>query len=194
MVVEFTFDEEGGKTGAFMCITYYARQFCALRKLCSGGDNDFIQSLARCKAWEATGGKSGSAFARTLGTFEHSTFYFVYSLALTSPVDGRYVLKGISDTELRSFLSFGPAYFEYLHRSYYFKVQSYVNRCHFSYQLGPMCQIPTTLAKIVGLFSIQWRSATGRTFKQDLVVMENLFYARNIERVLSFCSVSSCAQ
>jgi hypothetical protein len=35
----------------------------------------------------------------------------------------------------------------------------------------------------VGLFSIQWRSATGRAFKQDLVVMENLFYARNIEKV-----------
>jgi hypothetical protein len=38
------------------------------RKLCSGGDSEFIQSLARCKAWQATGGKSGSAFARTLGT------------------------------------------------------------------------------------------------------------------------------
>lgn len=139
----FSFEEEGGKTGAFMCVSYYARQFSALRKLCSGGDSEFIQSLARCKAWQATGGKSGSAFARTL--------------------DGRYVLKGISDTELRSFLSFGPSYFEYIHRSYFFK-------------------IPTTLAKIVGLFSIQWRSATGRAFKQDLVVMENLFYARNIEK------------
>jgi len=39
-----------------------------------------------------------------------------------SCVDGRYVLKGISDTELRSFLSFGPSYFEYIHRSYFFKV------------------------------------------------------------------------
>jgi hypothetical protein len=57
---------------------------------------------------------------------------FLLGFVLTLPLplsgsvrvtDGRYVLKGVSDTELRSFLSFGPAYFEYIHRSYFFKVR-----------------------------------------------------------------------
>ncbi len=50
-----------------MCMTYYAKQFAALRQLCCGGDDQFVQSLARCKLWVASGGKSGSLFAKTLG-------------------------------------------------------------------------------------------------------------------------------
>ena len=55
-------------TAKFYCRIYYADQFRKLRKLIfPGSDNLFIRSLSRCKAWEAKGGKSGSAFSKTIG-------------------------------------------------------------------------------------------------------------------------------
>lgn len=44
--------------------------------------------------------------------------------------------------------------------------------------------MPTVLAKIYGVYQIAFRnSGTGRSFKQDVLVMENLFYDRKITRV-----------
>ena len=45
---------------------HYAAQFKALRDLCVNED-EFIQSISRCKRWQATGGKSGATWEKTLG-------------------------------------------------------------------------------------------------------------------------------
>ncbi len=50
---------------------FHAEQFDALRRSCQC-EQSIIESLARCMKWEATGGKSGSAFLKTRGKFRDS--------------------------------------------------------------------------------------------------------------------------
>ena len=50
----------------FFCKIFYAEQFDALRINC-GCDEHYIQSLSRCLKWDSAGGKSKSAFLKTLG-------------------------------------------------------------------------------------------------------------------------------
>ena len=59
----------------------------------------YVQSLATAYSWDASGGKSGASFARTL--------------------DDRFVIKCISRTELQMFLDCAPAYFEYLSKAFF---------------------------------------------------------------------------
>lgn len=54
--------------------------------------------------WDATGGKSGSAFLKTR--------------------DDRFIMKQLSKVELEAFIKFAPHYFEYMHKAIYHKVQS----------------------------------------------------------------------
>ena len=47
-----------------------------------------------------------------------------------------------------------------------------------------MWQKPTALAKILGVYRIGYRNTqTNAALKQDLLVMENLFYGRDITQV-----------
>jgi hypothetical protein len=50
-------------------------------------------------------------------------------------------------------------------------------------------QFPTVLAKILGFFQIGFKSATtGKVMRLDVLVQENLFYGRQIEKVTKgFC-------
>ncbi|KAI9502783.1 hypothetical protein BX070DRAFT_235203 [Coemansia spiralis] len=48
----------------FVCRVYYAPQFEALRR-CYGCEDSYTESLSRCMAYDAKGGKSGSAFLHT---------------------------------------------------------------------------------------------------------------------------------
>ena len=54
----------------FFCKIFYAEQFDALRINC-GCDEHYIQSLSRCLKWDSSGGKSKSAFLKTLGIPYH---------------------------------------------------------------------------------------------------------------------------
>ena len=45
---------------------FFAEQFDALRRHCDE-DGFFVESLARCFKWNASGGKSGSIFLKTRG-------------------------------------------------------------------------------------------------------------------------------
>ena len=48
-------------------------------------------------------------------------------------------------------------------------------------------QKPTVLAKIVGVYRIGYRnSQTNTARKQDLLVIENLFYDKNVKRVSNY--------
>ncbi|KAL8580115.1 hypothetical protein ACOMHN_061229 [Nucella lapillus] len=76
--------------------------------------------------------------------------------------DDRFIMKQMSSMEADSFEKFGPQYFHYIT-----KASSEKN--------------PTALAKILGVYRIGFRNAqTNTTLKQDLLVMENLFYNRKI--------------
>ncbi|KAH9523854.1 hypothetical protein Btru_047241 [Bulinus truncatus] len=78
--------------------------------------------------------------------------------------DDRYILKQMSNMEVDSFEKFGPQYFQY------------IMACITNQQ-------PTALAKILGVFRIGFRnSQTNSALRQDVLVMENLFYNRKISQ------------
>eukprot|EP00736_Rhodelphis_marinus_P005679 Rmarinus@m.24058 len=82
-------------------------------------------------------------------------------------LDERFVVKEVHHVEMLSFLQTAPAYFDYVAKAFFNK-------------------LPTCLVKILGIYQvsvIQPASAGGRHIKQDIVVMENLFYNRNISRI-----------
>lgn len=85
--------------------------------------------------------------------------------AFSKTRDGRLVIKQLSRSEMVSFIKFAPFYFEYISKAIQKKHQ-------------------TALGKIFGVYQIQHKnSETGKSFKQDVLVMEDLFYNRNIKRV-----------
>lgn len=96
--------EKSGYEVTIYCTSYFPLQFNAMRDLMAGGEDRFIESLSRCKTWNAKGGKSGSTWAKTL--------------------DDRYILKQVSRVEHASFIEFAPQYFEYLCKAYFHKVCS----------------------------------------------------------------------
>ena len=124
------FDEKGQVTCKFVCTTYWATQFQAVREVflspnkdgdeasqMSGSDieQSYIESLSSAATWAASGGKSGASFSRTS--------------------DHRFVIKCISRTELQMFLDCAPAYFEYLSKAFFHG-------------------LPTVLCKIVGVYQV----------------------------------------
>lgn len=111
------FEDESGPAGKvkFSVTCYFAKQFDGLRKKCCPSETDYMRSLSRCKKWVAQGGKSGADFAKSL--------------------DERFLIKGVTKTELDSFEEFAPQYFKYLTDSL---------------NTGS----PTCLAKIVGIYQV----------------------------------------
>ena len=112
------FDEKGQNLCKFVCTTYWATQFHAVRQAflsphgAKGADlsaffspngldveQAYVQSLSSAYSWATSGEKSGASFARTS--------------------DDRFVIKCISRTELQMFLDCAPAYFEYLSKAFY---------------------------------------------------------------------------
>lgn len=83
--------ESGGLT--ISCTVLFAEQFDALRRTYDC-EKSLIESLARCVKWDASGGKSGSAFLKTL--------------------DDRFIAKELSRAELQAMETFAPAYFDYM--------------------------------------------------------------------------------
>ncbi|CCM03779.1 uncharacterized protein FIBRA_05926 [Fibroporia radiculosa] len=83
--------ESGGLT--ISCTVLYPEQFDALRRTYDC-ERSMIESLARCVKWDASGGKSGSAFLKTL--------------------DDRFIAKELSRAELQAMETFAPAYFDYM--------------------------------------------------------------------------------
>ncbi|KAH9982757.1 hypothetical protein BGW80DRAFT_1264842 [Lactifluus volemus] len=83
--------KSGGLT--ISCTVLYPEQFDALRRMYDC-DKSVIESLARCVKWNASGGKSGSAFLKTL--------------------DDRFIAKEMSRTEFQTMETFAPSYFAYM--------------------------------------------------------------------------------
>ncbi|ELU02982.1 hypothetical protein CAPTEDRAFT_176607 [Capitella teleta] len=79
--------------------------------------------------------------------------------------DDRFILKQMSRYELQSFSEFAPGYFEY------------ITEAHRRKQ-------PIALAKILGVYRIGFHSIqTNASLKQDLLVMENLFFDKKITQI-----------
>ncbi|KAF9933807.1 hypothetical protein FBU30_004405 [Linnemannia zychae] len=89
-----------GKT-SFSCTVYYAAEFDTLRRRC-GIHQNYVQSLSRCKVWNANGGKSKSSFHKTK--------------------DDRFVVKQMVSSwniaEKDELLKFAPKYFEYMEKTH----------------------------------------------------------------------------
>lgn len=80
-------------------------------------------------------------------------------------LDDRFVVKQMSKAEMEAFLRFAPLYFEYMSQSLFH-------------------DLPTTLAKLFGVYRLGFKNAlTGKNVKLDVLVMENLFYNRQISKV-----------
>jgi len=154
------FDGKGQVTCKFVCTTYWATQFHAVRQVflsegfAKGEDGNsrnadveqsYIESLSSTYSWAASGGKSGASFSRTS--------------------DDRFVIKCISRTELQMFLDCAPAYFEYLTKAFFHG-------------------LPTVLCKIVGVYQIGVHNRVmGKRSMEQVAVMQNIFYNRKITKI-----------
>ncbi|KAI8341123.1 hypothetical protein BC941DRAFT_201221 [Chlamydoabsidia padenii] len=79
--------------------------------------------------------------------------------------DGRYLLKQISRYEMDAFLKFAPSYFQYMSEAFFH-------------------ELPTVLCKIFGLYRVGYKNmTTGRSIRMDIMVMENLFYDRSVQKI-----------
>ncbi|GMM35243.1 1-phosphatidylinositol-3-phosphate 5-kinase [Saccharomycopsis crataegensis] len=94
------------------CKVFFVGQFEALREACG---SNFIQSLSRCIKWDSSGGKSGSAFLKTL--------------------DDRLIIKQLSEPEFESFVKMAPSYFEFVSQSLFHDLPSVISKIFGFYQL-----------------------------------------------------------
>ncbi|XP_066922727.1 1-phosphatidylinositol 3-phosphate 5-kinase-like isoform X3 [Clytia hemisphaerica] len=79
--------------------------------------------------------------------------------------DDRFVMKQMSRLEVQSFVDFGPRYFAYINKA--IKEDR-----------------PTALAKLLGVYRIGFKnSVTNATMRQDVLVMENLFYEKKVNKI-----------
>lgn len=109
--LKYQFQEGSAKLS---CKIFYAEQFDALRRQCNC-DSAYIQSLSRCVKWDSSGGKSGSAFLKTL--------------------DDRLVVKQLSPAELDAFLKFAPSYFEFMAKAFFHELPSVLSKIFGFYQI-----------------------------------------------------------
>mmetsp|Transcript_31801 Transcript_31801/g.68845 ORF Transcript_31801/g.68845 Transcript_31801/m.68845 type:complete len:2148 (-) Transcript_31801:1362-7805(-) len=160
------FDHKGQPICKFVCTSYWATQFHAVRQAflaavpqnqqhaskdqgtssaAADVENSYIRSLSAAYSWAVSGGKSGASFSRT--------------------DDGRFIVKCISRTELQMFLDCAPAYFEYLSKAFFHG-------------------LPTVLCKIVGVYQIGYHNRlTGKRTMEQVAVMQNIFHGRKISKV-----------
>ena len=93
------------------CTVLYPEQFDALRRTYNCEKN-MVESLSRCVKWNASGGKSGSAFLKTQGKLFSKNYKECCSSK--SRQDDRFIAKELSKPELQTMETFAPAYFDYM--------------------------------------------------------------------------------
>ncbi|KAH3660526.1 hypothetical protein OGAPHI_007112 [Ogataea philodendri] len=104
--------EEGYST--ISCKIFFAEQFDGFRRQC-GVSSKFVESLSRCVKWDSTGGKSGSAFLKTL--------------------DDRFIIKELSRAELEAFVQFAASYFEYFAQAMFHNLPTVLVKIFGFYQI-----------------------------------------------------------
>lgn len=136
------FDDKDPKNNVickFMCHIYWASQFEALREVYLNEEENvgFIASLSLAKGWDSGGGKSGASFSKSL--------------------DDRFIVKAISDIEMKMFLDFAPSYFKHMSSAIIDKV-------------------PTVLCKILGIL----------IHIHNILYLQKMYYLYIIHRYI-FC-------
>ena len=113
-------DEHGSHLCRYVCRTFWAAQFSAVRQAYIGSNEEeesgYIRSLSMARPWNAQGGKSGATFLKT--------------------ADGRFVVKHVTRTELQMFLDYAPAYFEYLSKTFFHGHTTMLVKVLGVYQIG----------------------------------------------------------
>ena len=135
------------------CVSWFAEEFAALRDKW-GVEHDFATSLSRCQPWQTTGGKSKSAFFKTL--------------------DERFIAKQLltvwSVDEKEAFLEFAPAYIRYM-------MNAVVNDCPtllvkiagvYSIKIKDVKSGETRLKMNVMVLENLWAGDGGRSVRFDL--------------------------
>lgn len=80
-------------------------------------------------------------------------------------LDNRYIVKELLKLELESFVSIAPFYFKYISQSMF-------------------NTLTTAIAKIFGFYQIHIKNTiSGKTFRMDFLIMENLFYNHKTTRI-----------
>ena len=179
-------DEKGQPIAKFVCTTYWAVQFHALRQIFlkdqaqSNQENmgqvldplneiekSYIYSLISSYSWQASGGKSGASFARTSDDrfiLKSISSKFLAFIELLHAIRGLSLFVFVG-TELQMFLDCANAYFEYLSKSFFHG-------------------LPTVLCKIVGVYQIGYHNrVSGKKTMEQIAVMQNIFYGRNVSKV-----------
>ena len=156
------YDWTMGKRVKFSCTAYYAKQFELLRKKCGIHEN-FVTSLSKSTNWAAEGGKSKSNFWKTsddrfiVKTLVNAWNVADLSVFLSSSSHTSYSLSNARQV----LIDHAPSYFQYMDAT---------------------ASKPTVLAKLMGFYTVEIKNLeTGVVqAKTDLLVMENLFYGRNV--------------
>ncbi|KAJ7292858.1 hypothetical protein C8J57DRAFT_1267311 [Mycena rebaudengoi] len=142
--------ESGGLT--IGCTVLYPEQFDALRRTYDC-EKSMIESLARCVKWDASGGKSGSAFLKTR--------------------DDRFIAKELSRPELQTMETFAPAYFDYMSSAVSADRPTLLAKVFGCYKLT---------FKKTGKDRGPGKSKSTQ-MQMNLLVMENLFYDRRFSKL-----------
>jgi 1-phosphatidylinositol-3-phosphate 5-kinase len=117
------------------------------------------------------------------------------------PIDERYVVKEITRTELESFLTFAPSYFQYIHRH---AAGGDGGGKSTTVQQGMIAAdeqaiddevaattakddlsitVKSALAKLCAVFRVERKDASGKITKSSLVVMDNVLYGKSYSHV-----------
>ncbi|KAH6916651.1 1-phosphatidylinositol-3-phosphate 5-kinase, partial [Coprinopsis sp. MPI-PUGE-AT-0042] len=152
---QITFDSDDY---TISCAVLYPEQFDALRRTYDC-EKSFVESLARCVDWNASGGKSGSAFRKTQ--------------------DDRFIAKELSRAELQAMEKFAPSYFDYMSSAVSANRPTLLAKVFGCYKL-------TIKQKERDANKERGPARKNRTVSQktySLLVMENLFYDRKFTRI-----------
>ena len=128
----------------FQCKIYHYLKFEELRKCFLENEIDFIESMIRCDTWAAKGGKSGASFYKS-----H---------------DQRFVIKNISQKEVKTIVDNGAEYVSYMTESITTKK-------------------PSCLVKIFGAFNIHIKSnSTKKEIQLSFIIMEDIFFGKDVSK------------
>jgi len=176
--VKHRFDDvgqDGTVKCKFQCVSHWALQFEAMR---AGYFRDEEQGYHTCSQADTDAEDNLDTKYFDMAPKSTGTDEYIQSLALSATwstqggksgasfsksLDGRFVCKVISLLELNMFIDYAPAYFEYMANAFY-------------------RDLPTVLCKILGVYTISYERKGDRRLTQNVVVMENIFHDRAINK------------
>lgn len=114
-IIHTVYDKTEGNEATFVVTSYWAMQFHGLRDLVCENPRSYVQSLAFCKKWATSGGKSGASFELTQ--------------------DERFVVKYVKTAELEMFVHNGAKFFAHMHSVLFKGQQSLMARYMGAYKV-----------------------------------------------------------